>query len=726
MFAPWLALCLSAPGQPEDVLVLDRYVQDTTLDRGKPDTDYGRDTVIRGGPGVVALVRFPQLVSGLPPGKRVKSARLVLTPASQDVPVLDSVGRMTTGWEEGSADGTATGKEKKSATGDFAATWNSTGFGRRRWAAAGATDDSQPVQATGATQGDQYVVTGLGTAVQAMLDHPASSFGLGLAFKGNCAFLSGDFFENRPRLEIQLEDGPTAGPDLAVLTVEPRGGGWVARLGNLGSAPAPAGTLEWSDGSNSGKAERPEVAPGAEVSVPLGAAPQSNPTDPRSARLVVSASCPGDVQPVNNEASVWTDGTPVQVTGGLKEQAAYQVAAGALNSWVFPMSRYVFAREGCLTRLRLVTAGGDGAPTVKADTRGPVTDLVSALVGLPKGFWSKWPVEVNGVGVLGDTRDDTRWLNLLPLPPIGYQEAVGNPVSLQQSGLVSSPEVYLLNSLRGKSASDRLALMQEVPNVLLLRFQDLTGQPLANCAVDYVPTSKGELDEAGALHMKTDALGNLRVGGRGASKNSFGPVDADGGNAWVQIRTKRGATVVSLWMPVWQLWQEVARGNKSVGTLECRVNQSTGEIDTRQDLAANKIVTDSFNDLPAQLVALVDSNPTTSFDLDTTSKPGWIEIDLGRDRPVGEVRISFAKGSRIWNAFDIAGYGTAQTPSSAKAWFHESMGAEHVDLIGNTGINGTTMVYRAPAVTSRYLRIIPRESSKVSLTGIEVYPAIVQ
>ncbi|MBX3112482.1 MAG: discoidin domain-containing protein [Fimbriimonadaceae bacterium] len=728
MFVPLLAL--ASPVMPHRVapaVVTTTLSQDTTIDRSKADVDFGRDTVLRGGPGLAVLLRFPQIDTPAGKSRRVTSAKLVLTPVSKDDPRLESVGRLTRDWDEGPDDGADTAK-KPTATPAFAATWNSAWHGFEKWTTPGAADDAVAVSAKGALAGEEYVIDGLAEAVQWQLDHPGQNYGFRLTFSGSTAFLSHDFYEGKPKLVVEFGEPGADGPDLAVLAVEPAGDGWSATVANLGAAPAPAGKVAWRLGTESGTSDRAALSPGETATVALAAHPKAFAADPRLNRMTVSADCPGDTDLGNNETVVWTDGEPIVCTGGgPQELATAQSLVLAMNSYLLPMSRYSFAKDGGRVRFRVSTRPVADAAQVTLSATTNIRTLWRAFLETRYGpVFGKSGPEARPQ-VARDYRDDTHWLSLLPLPPLGFPEAVENPVALQASLGFSAPEVYLANASMGKTREQCLPLLQQVPTVLLIKLRDYQGQPLAGCDVDYVPAKDGVPDDAAALHLKTDANGIVRVSGRddgAGKKNCFGHVAADGSNLFVQVRTKRGKTVESVWLPVWTLWQEVARGNKSVGTVEFRVNQSSGEIATDQDLAINKIVSDGAGSPPAQLVALVDGKPDTAFEIDTTSKPGWIEIDLGRDRPIGEVRLAFAKGSPPWQAFDIAVYGTAQPVASARTWLRETDLAAHKARVANDADGATTLTYRAQAVVGRYLRIIPRTPTKTSLTGVAVFPAI--
>ncbi|MBS1707432.1 MAG: hypothetical protein JSS65_01785 [Armatimonadetes bacterium] len=727
MFAPLLVLAPALLPQAQAKTLSTSLAQDTTLDRSKAEADFGRDTVLRGGSGLAILVRFPQLRA--PEGKnmRVTSAKLVLTSVTKDVPKLESVGRLTKAWDEGPDDGPVLAADKRQRPPSaFAATWNSAQHGFAKWTSPGAAEDVVNIPATGSVNGETYVVDGLAEAAQWICDHPGQNYGFRLAFANQVTFLSHDFFEGRPKLEVEFAERGGDGPDLAVVSVEKEGAGWSASVANLGTSSAPAGKVEWKAGADSGSADRPVLAAGERATVALGPGPKPFPADQRLSRMLVSATCAGDTDLGNNEASVWTDGEPLACVGGDAAQTVQaQSLVSAMNEYLLPMSRYSFARDGGRVRFRLVTKAEGGAPVVKLSATTNIRMLWKAY--LDSKFGSVFGEMGPGATprITRDYRDDTRWLNLLPLPALGFPGSVENPVALQTSLGFSAPEIYLANASLGSTPEQCAALVQQVPNVLLVQIKDYTGQPVAACDVDYVPAKSGVPDESAAMHYRTDANGLFRVSGRDAGngkKNAFGPVTPE--NLYVQIRTKRGKTVESFWMPVWSLWQEVARGNKSVGTLEYRVNQSSGEIDTRLDLALNKIVTDSAGSPPAQLVAMVDGKPETAFDFDTSAKPGWIEVDLGRDRPIGELRLSVPAGSKIWEMFDVAVYGTAQTPASARTWLRETMSTQHAALVSVEKSGTLTYTYRAPAIAGRYLRIIPRDGKKVSLRAVEVYPAI--
>jgi hypothetical protein len=154
--------------------------------------------------------------------------------------------------------------------------------------------------------------------------------------------------------------------------------------------------------------------------------------------------------------------------------------------------------------------------------------------------------------------------------------------------------------------------------------------------------------------------------------------------------------------------------------MDVRINIG-GDVDRTANLAKNKIVTDSSSMLPAKLAVLADESNETAVEL-PQGKGAWVEIDLGRDRAFGEVRLT-PKGA-MWEQFSISAYATGQTSADAKPVVKEaSFSWARTNRSDSEQGDARSVAYRTTGVRARYLRIVRLgEGGPGNLAEIKVFP----
>lgn len=763
-----------------------RYVEveDTTLDRSQPDRAFGGDYGLVGDRDKAILIRFGDLRRAVGPNQRVTSAKLVLTPDSPDVPKLQSISRVLVPWGEGPAQ--VQGRARTTPV-EWAATWRQRLSGKEpvAWQQAGAigAGDTRPiggVQATLSQDGESFTITGLGGAVQTMLDRPHENFGFALAFEGPSAFISSEGRLGKPRLVLEVAPTePKADvPDLAVsnLTVMTgeTGRTLMATVRNVGKSPAEAFSSRWTvqgrPGSSLEIAKR--LGPGEETVVSLGLEGRAVPTDPRLGEVVFAITPTGpDADAANDAAKLYPTGRPVRF---ILEQGFLSRAHVAhpnvwaleqirlLNDVIFPRSRFSFAPEGVVERLRLdgVTVIPEGAtPGVSAEGAAIVfvtaadgalspraLDLeihrrVLRALGLidlgvmnapysygttesPRGTVDRFPGLLGG----GDTRFDGGVPGFFVLPYEPYSNPIFDRANLEPSGLLAATDVAALNAGVGK---ERLAVLTPFPTTVLLKATGLDGKPLDGAELAFFQSKDGKIDEsAPAFTLITDSAGSVLLPNRTpesgsvvSTPNPFGTLRPDGSNGLFMIRASANGVSETSWLKAWQVVDAQNRGTGPARVFEVRFNLPAAPIDRTGNLALNRPVTDKAGSLPAQLAALVDGDLATEATLGGKSGD-WIEIDLGRDRPIGEVRLVLRSES-FWARFDLLGYGTGQEALSVEPWTRE------LDWVwtrtarrDNDPKTGTfSVAYRPTAGRYRYLRLINRaEGEPVKVAEIQIIP----
>jgi hypothetical protein len=114
---------------------------------------------------------------------------------------------------------------------------------------------------------------------------------------------------------------------------------------------------------------------------------------------------------------------------------------------------------------------------------------------------------------------------------------------------------------------------------------------------------------------------------------------------------------------------------------------------------------------------MTDGRPETAASLG--EKPGdWFEIDLGRDRTIGELDLDLGD-SPFWNRFSVIGYATGQSASGQTPLIQETdFGWTRRNRGGPNGMN-----YRISAVRVRYLRVVNLSGGAARIREFVIRPA---
>ncbi|HLO97038.1 MAG TPA: hypothetical protein VK171_00470 [Fimbriimonas sp.] len=153
-----------------------------------------------------------------------------------------------------------------------------------------------------------------------------------------------------------------------------------------------------------------------------------------------------------------------------------------------------------------------------------------------------------------------------------------------------------------------------------------------------------------------------------------------------------------------------ARGNEKAAIIEVPFNLPEFPINRDSNLAAGKPVTDSAGSFPAQLIGLTDDKPETTY---TLPAGGWAEIDLGRDRLLGE----FVLEGELPSALKVMIFQTGEKLEDAIPWVDEPVVSKFTTAYGQT----SDFMIRPSARTSRFLRIMNLGSKPAVLQGVKVF-----
>jgi len=742
-------------------------VEDTFLDSAKPDANFGRDALLSGGPQKTVLIKFGDL-SRVLSGNRVVDAKLVLTVSSGQNPTVSQVAEMLVPWGEGPSrrgmalpnplDPKNPNAKPKDEAPQWSATWKQRRGGRGgiAWQLGGATGDQDSrvlSSIQGAVEGEHFVISGLGTSLQRMLERPFANHGWSLEFASPIELTSSESLKNGPRLLVTWEPEPgSQRPDLAVISIRssksdlhswPRDGEeitWTATVRNVGKMPSQSFQGTWFVRERAaGLVESPTgLAPGESkdftIRLPFNSQKEDHRTE--TIALITTQQVP-DADLSNDGLKVYTNALPIVVS-----LASAQNGESAAQSWldfwndvVLPQNRYGAAPEGVLERYRIqefVSTDSDQVwkfqPTA---TQAEHVRSLGALGGLfDFSSMTRLPgtVTVEGAQIApgwadfapglfgGDARDDSLYPKLLPIPETQWSSPMAVALPTPMNSYLSRTDVGFLNAAVGDLGPARSAKWAALPQLCLVRAFDATGKPLGNTTLTFYQVHQGEPNAVPAFTTKTAAQGgaaNLenRPTSIAGAASPYGVLEAGGKNGLFLVKAEARNTVSWAWLPIWRFIDEYRRGNTGAAMVDLRFNIPSGPLNLDQDLALNKIVTDSAGSLPAQLAALVDGNAGTEC-VFAPARSTWIEIDLGRDRPLGEVVIDLPTDTtraQIWPQFEVFAYGTGQKPNEARLYAKEINGPAALlwrRIVSQDAPGLISLAYRGAPERARYVRIL--------------------
>jgi hypothetical protein len=672
-------------------------VVDTVLEAAAPDNNSGREFYSITGPGRTLLISDLSLGNVGRRGRVIESGSLEFFVISGE-PKVAAVSLISKPWREGA------GSQIAMTPATTGATWRKTGKGLP-WQAVGASgpEDSTPLQGwVVKEEGGKITLDGLGPALAKIAQGDPQAHGLRIEFTGEGRVGSADTPGMSPRFRWEETAYPDSRASLVVedarvTTIPSRDGENVrvrVRVKNTGKAEAPASQIWASMGGQGGPmAALPVIAPGETTDAALEAVWRGGPL-PMETELRIYHTGPG----ASRGASFYPTGLPVA-------GAALDVL-DELNEVILPLSRFSFSPEGVAERFRLAGPEEVGAIQVAGD---PIRDILAQAASF-EGL-----ARQSGPGLTPDTRDDRLAIPGVPLTPFGWPSRYEGEPPLPQSGLLGRYEAARLHRLAGeREPVKRARWAPEVPKTLAFRLYDLSGAALSQTSVELYkgvplpsakPLYKGKTLGSGSFFM-TPALFDP------PQEAFYTPEDLSGG--FYTLVVGEGEARESLIVPFWSLAAEAARGPIPAITLEIRVPLAGGPIDREVNFALNRPVEDSAGRFPGQLAALVDGSMATAVELASNEDGAvWIELDLGRDRLVGEIELAWQ--GALPGGLTIQHYGTSQTPGVAVTWVKDLAPVLR-------SADGVSTAYRGPTRTMRYLRIAVTQGGTAKLAEIRVRP----
>ncbi|RYG49803.1 hypothetical protein EON79_00055 [bacterium] len=704
-------------------------VTDTTLEEKSSDSALGGEGTLAVGPGRTLLIKFGGLDRIV--GKRkVTRARIVFQQLSGTTTILQGAGRMLAPWSEGPGRSLAATMLAPAPTDTkgpkppvWASTWRERHAGRASWQQAGArgSGDSEAISTAISTNVNSLVeIDGLAAAVQRMADRPLENAGFQFRFDTAADLGSSQAREGRPRLILELEETASItveSPDLSVEGIAKGDGRYIATVHNVGGEEAQFGG-GWSvDGRPVGDPiSGQKLAPGAKTTFEIVRPAAAKDADPKTTPLRFSVAAAGDVNPRNDAAEAYESGNFVKVS--LSSDAAAKLGrdpAGwiqgqlrAFNDVYLTQSRFSFAPDGARSRVAVsgVSVGEPEAGAVRlegsdieadliADSRPFFRRLLTAL-GLPEApkpavstVTPLTSVDMHpGIRGFGDTRDESQVPPRLAIPYEPYPDRLTDQNPPLASGLLAATDVALLNGIA-----------PALPKIVAVRVFDSLGRTVPEQEIELLT-----LDGATSLgKFKTQSTGSAIV---------TRPFLTSPWETALVRATAHGETSYA-YAKGWTLYDTLARGNRDLAFLDLHIDLPSTQIEKGVDLAKDRIVSDSAGKPAADLAAITDGNRETSVQLGA-KRGDWIEIDLGRDRTVAEIRLT----GKLPKKYRAVGYGTGQRPDDASPLLIE---ADSAWALTNRGTDGW-IPYRTPPARVRYVRLIVDVDGGGSLSEITVTP----
>ncbi len=663
----------------------------------------------------------------------------------------------------------------------WSATWKQRRAGEIAWQEAGASGPGDVREIKGAKleviNDHEFAIDGLDTTIQSMIDRWFDNHGFALKLDTQTEIASSQSSEGRPRLELELEsEKQKILPDLSVVRIErspdrPSDGQevtYTAHVKNVGTVPSEGFSGIWFVHERSGSATEVNktVMPGHAVTMTYSLTAKTNKSDhisdPIGLRITprgTDASASNDYCEIQQDAPTLnfyiSADAAASSSGNKAMEDRVQDQIRVLNDTEFAQSRFSFAPLGVLERVNVgAVTVGDGAvagelnASIKPDSvevtgppeYAPLCDAIKASLMKRMGLVVRpyttkvalaQAVQLDGSGESrypgimgwGDTQCDAALASALNL---SYQ-AVFNPIfegiRPERTDLFSATTVALINRTLGGNFKPEL--LTDLPKTVIIRAVDYNGGELKDTELSFFQSVNGMVPDAPPVFTATTATGGtVLISSRdaaGGQANPYGPL-SDLRTTFLVKASGNGCTEWA-WLPAWELFDSASRGNKAAAVFELYFNLPSAPIDMDSNLAKNRIVTDSGNKLPAQLVPLVDGDLQTEVTLG--SKAGdWVEIDLGRDRPIAEVRISF-KGSDSWKRFDLITYATGQRVTDAFIWSREmDLDWSLANRSADEGNGVRSIAYRGAAQRFRFLRIINGvEGTAGKIAEVKVFAA---
>lgn len=333
----------------------------------------------------------------------------------------------------------------------------------------------------------------------------------------------------------------------------------------------------------------------------------------------------------------------------------------------------------------------------------------------------------------GDTRNGMLIPMQISIPYAPSSDIVLASPIFQPTDLYSRTDIAALNSNVGFRRGYQGEFLYSLSGTNLIRVNDRNGNAIPKGTLQFYQSANGVIQNGDPAFVAQFENGVCRLlarptglaapletlTGHTLSPNPFGRIDAMGSNGVFLVRLDHAGQTEWEWLKVWQLFDAQARGSKILSSHELRFNVTNWPIKP-QDWALKKTAIDSSNSSGENIAALIDGDASTIYT--AGDKVGdWVEIDIGRDRPIGEIRLITGPDPKsFWQQFDVMVYGTGQTVNTARLFAGESNWNYAVTMEKDIVAGVTSVAYRATAQTVRFIRLVNKSGGAGSLGGIEI------
>lgn len=331
----------------------------------------------------------------------------------------------------------------------------------------------------------------------------------------------------------------------------------------------------------------------------------------------------------------------------------------------------------------------------------------------------------------GDTRSEALIPPLVSINAEPTFDPLLQASRLEATDLLALTEVAALNANLGRRAGYRGSVLYDVPGFATMRIQSANGRPLPSAVIGMWQMRDGKVphgdpdhilvaDTGGIVTLPRNPIGEdkpVAVGGHTLSPNVFGRIDPGGANGVYLLGVRFGGVTEWGFLKLWQLVDSYHRGNRGATILETRFNVPILVLDDKTAIASGK--SGKSSDEALNLAALTDGNPATVVSLPAATG-AWVELDLGQDVPIGEVRLVLPDAG-FWQDFEFRVRQAGEDDLDAFPYARETRfdwsAANRRDRVPG----GIALSYRSFPMSGRFLRIVNRGPARAArLAEIEI------
>ena len=524
---------------------------------------------------------------------------------------------------------------------------------------------------------------------------------------------------------------------------------YTAHIKNVGNAPAQPFEAQWLERevSHSLVAVDKVLAPGEETTVSVELAFRGSHSDHRVQPVAIR------LFPKGTDANRHNDFLEIQ-QGALNFEFVVEPSVAeqvnkegwSIEDWVQEQlrhwnevtcryARYSFAPDGVVERIRAQKISvGTKVPDINlnydaqvfiqskaqfepvmADALGLVTLSTPLMSGggstadgtpIPSGL-DPFP----GLTLGGETRSDALLVPTLAFPYDAFSDLFLDPDRMEVVGPLSQTDVYALNRNLGRRRGFKGDYLYDVPQNLLITITDMGGKRIPNADVTFYQMVAGTFEGVKSTFTIRSTEGGLVIlprrdagvtpgfytaTGHPLTANPFGRIDAGFKNGAFLVKTTSNGVTSTAILKLWQVVDAAARARKPVAMMSLKFNVPSVPLADGNAIKAVK-----GPDGP--IATLTDGSLDTAI-----APPAWIELDLGEDKAIGEVKLS-PKSVRdaSWN-YDVLVYGSSEKIDIARSY------AKERNLVWSLGVRGESgaLAYRGMPQKARFIRIVSKSPAR--------------